>query len=442
MKVEHTVESTTHVPFSTASISCPVGILASPTSGQQSTTVLPLRSTDAPFDFVPTTSSSISPSSSAASSDTTAPLPLPPTVSSASPSVPRSAQPTQSAIPTHKLTVGDIHGPAHAAALSLPSTASLTSEQLMQVMMKTLETPLNTFSSDISANGRGGSTASLVSFASSAHPPVPPSKPIPTAMRVGSWNVNHLNDRLLSASPAADVLNLMAAVIDAHFDIIVLQEVAIGTSQDALKRLLTVMRSRFSEENWQLRLTGSKGEVHAFFYRGTLVSSTMHAPECIADGLTHAAGMLFVECSVPRLSTFRLALLSVHLKSAAEKMASSELVSLLQHVDKHTSSIIKEGALIVLGDFNLDKVGIERVLNDPSRLKLKPKLLAYIEHSTMSSATSTKCNDNLLVSDRLTVIERSARVVDSVDAVMDPHHQLRTLSDHLPVVVSVLISPP
>ena len=66
---------------------------------------------------------------------------------------------------------------------------------------------------------------------------------------------------------------------------------------------------------------------------------------------------------------------------------------------------------IVLGDFNLDKAQIDGVLQSlPAKhIRLKSKLVPHIQHTTMSSATSIKCNDSILVSERLTVIHQSAR---------------------------------
>ena len=313
----------------------------------------------------------------------------------------------------------------------------------MQAIMSALNTPLSSYSSDVSASGHGGSSASLVRFM------VPPiasdtsSPPVPTAIRVGSWNVQHLNSRLLPTAPASNVLNAIASIINSHFDVIVLQEVAIATSKDVLETLQTIMRTRFPQERWELKLTHSKGEVHVFIYRSTVVLSTMDGPESIGEGLTHPAGMLFVECSIPRLSMFRLALLSVHLKSADPTTASAELTKLLQLISKHNSPIISNAAaIILLGDFNLEKAEIDNVLAQKANSKLKPRLVSWIDQTTMSRATSTKCNDNILVSAKLTVIERSARVVDRVDDCVDPHKLLNTLSDHWPVVLSVRISPP
>ena len=356
----------------------------------------------------------------------------------------RMSAPPPPPLPLHRRRASDDQGPAHASVLgdiSVPE--SLTAEQHLQMVMTALSTPLASYSSDVSASGHGGSSATLVRLipAVAARPAVP-ARPIPTSVRIGSWNVNHLNDRLLLTAPATAVVNVMAEIINSHFDVVVLQEVTSTTSNDVLQQLLSVMRSKFSHEDWESRWTG-KGEMHCFFLRRALVESTSHAAECITDGLTHDAGLLFVACTLPRFCGFRLALLSVHLKSAEPATASAELTSLVQLMERHSSSIIAgDGALIVLGDFNLDKAEIDAVLQSllAKRNKFKSKLVPHIQHTTMSSATSIKCNDNILVSERLTVIQQSARVIDVADVSLDPQGLLCRLSDHLPVVVAVQIA--
>ena len=132
----------------------------------------------------------------------------------------------------------------------------------------------------------------------------------------------------------------------------------------------------------------------------------------------------------------------MHLKSAEPTTTSAELTSLLQLLSRHSSSIIAgDGALIVLGDFNLDKAQIDAVLQSlPAKhIKLKSNLVPHIQHTTMSSATSIKCNDNILISERLTVVQQSARAIDVADVSLDPQRLLCRLSDHLPVVVAVQI---
>jgi Endonuclease/Exonuclease/phosphatase family len=271
--------------------------------------------------------------------------------------------------------------------------------------------------------------------------PAPTATPAAATIRLGEWNL-----RSLGRDRGKDLARI-AAVIDAHFDILVLIEVwQVGGAHPGYDALLDALGPTWAgliSDSARPNTTADGAEFYAIVYRRDLVRpcADWNALRDASGSSTTNLGASFLrppafgcfETAGAGGAAFDFLLAAYHARSAEGDAA--EVAAEVTHLDDVFTAMQLarpgESDLIIAGDFNLESVELPPAIHALDRTRGEGSVLNLLGNRTASLP------DHVLIYDARATAELfgDAEAVDVRGLVASNADFYRTVSDHLPIVI-------